>query len=445
MRATSRSSSSATSTSSDVQAAGRAISRRACRATNRRETAVTSGIRPPAGVVERQLGKGLDPRSQVSVVFTGPFENDQANRDHRARDGRKRSRAACSGRCARISAAPTASAHGRQFTERPSNEYRVTIEFACDPARMDALVTSLFRVVDQFRELGPSRAQTSDVRAALIRDLETNSRDNAYLLNQLTYKYQYGEDPAEAFNLEKFYDQITPAAIQKAAQTYLDTKRYVKVTLVPAAGARARSGRSANREWRSQVKGPSLTRSPIRHFTIRGASRIVCAARLEPIADVADRLDVDRAVRVRLDLAAQRRHAPVDAARRHEHTACPTRRSGSRRATARSRAARRSTPAARTPSPSGRRPRRRARHAPRGQIDLAIPEPSRRSPAARRRRRNARDPRDQLADPERLGDVVVGAEVEAEDDVLLPDPSPSASGSARRVPARAPPGRSRSR
>ena len=98
---------------------------------------------------------------------------------------------------------------------------------------MNDLVSSLFRVVDQFRQNGPSRAQIADVKAALVRDLETNSRDNAFLLNQLTYKYQYDEDPAEVFALEKFYDLITPAALQQAAQMYLDTKRYVQVTLVP--------------------------------------------------------------------------------------------------------------------------------------------------------------------------------------------------------------------
>ena len=201
-------------------------------ATHRQETVRDVGIRPPAGIVERQLAKGLDPRSQVSVVFTGPFENDQANRIivramAEALEGSlQRTLREDLGGTYGVSARP-------QFSERPTNEYRVTIEFACDPARMDALITSLFRVIDQFRALGPSRAQTTDVRAALIRDLETNSRDNAYLLNQLTYKYQYGEDPAEAFNLEKYYDLITPAALQKAAQTYLDTKRYVKVTLVP--------------------------------------------------------------------------------------------------------------------------------------------------------------------------------------------------------------------
>ena len=201
-------------------------------ATNSHETARDVGIRPPAATVERQIRKGLDPRSQVSVVFTGPFENDQQNRiimramAETLEGSLQRTLREDLGGTYGVSARPT-------FEERPTGQYRVTISFACDPARLDTLVSSMFRVIDQVRDLGPSRSQVADVRAALVRDLETNSRDNSYLLNQLTYKYQYDEDPAEVFNLEKFYDQITPAAIQKAAQMYLDTKRYVKVTLQP--------------------------------------------------------------------------------------------------------------------------------------------------------------------------------------------------------------------
>jgi predicted Zn-dependent peptidase len=41
------------------------------------------------------------------------------------------------------------------------------------------------------------------------------------------------------FNIQQFYDQITPAAIREAAQMYLDPMRYVKVTLVPEATPQA--------------------------------------------------------------------------------------------------------------------------------------------------------------------------------------------------------------
>jgi glyoxylase-like metal-dependent hydrolase (beta-lactamase superfamily II) len=46
-------------------------------------------------------------------------------------------------------------------------------------------------------------------------------------------------------------------------------------------------------------------------------------ARLEPIADVPDRLNVGRTMRARFYLRAQCRHAPVDAARRDENGMAP--------------------------------------------------------------------------------------------------------------------------
>jgi zinc protease len=119
------------------------------------------------------------------------------------------------------------------FQQSPRPMYRVTITFACDPARLDTLVNALFREVDDFKRRGPTGGQVADQRLALARDLETNSNSNSYLLNQLTYKYEYGEDPAEFFTLQQYYDRITPAAIRDAAQMYLDLSRYVKVTLLP--------------------------------------------------------------------------------------------------------------------------------------------------------------------------------------------------------------------
>ena len=49
-------------------------------ALHRVEAAVDRGVRPPAGVVERQVVRGVDPRSQVAIVFSGPFQNDPMHR-----------------------------------------------------------------------------------------------------------------------------------------------------------------------------------------------------------------------------------------------------------------------------------------------------------------------------------------------------------------------------
>jgi zinc protease len=124
------------------------------------------------------------------------------------------------------------------FDKKPQQRYSVTINFSCDPTRTDELVKALFQTIGQFRFTGPTSGQVRDVKSALVRDLETNGRDNAYLLNQIAYKYQYDEDVAEVFTLPTYYDELTPMAIRDAAQAYLNTNRYVKVTLVPETTAR---------------------------------------------------------------------------------------------------------------------------------------------------------------------------------------------------------------
>ena len=42
-----------------------------------------------------------------------------------------------------------------------------------------------------------------------------------------------GENVADVFNMQPFYEQVTTAAIRDAARMYLNTNRYVKVTLMP--------------------------------------------------------------------------------------------------------------------------------------------------------------------------------------------------------------------
>ena len=73
----------------------------------------------------------------------------------------------------------------------------------------------------------------ADAQATLRRDLETDSRDNTYVLNQLAYAYQYDEPILDASALRALYDQLSVPLLRDAARNYLDTGRYVKVVLVP--------------------------------------------------------------------------------------------------------------------------------------------------------------------------------------------------------------------
>jgi zinc protease len=203
-------------------------------ALHRSETAKDVGMRPPAGVVEKQVRKGIEPKSQVGIVFTGPFQNDEMHRvairamaETLSGDLHRTLREDLGGTYG-VSVEP-------RFTKRPDEEYSIAINFGCDPARVESLVKTAFQVIERYKDRGPGEAQVADTRSALLRDFQTNSQRNDYLLNRILFKYDYGEDVTDVFNMRKYYDQLTPEILRDAARAYLNTNRYVEVTLLPEA------------------------------------------------------------------------------------------------------------------------------------------------------------------------------------------------------------------
>jgi zinc protease len=125
-----------------------------------------------------------------------------------------------------------------RFTERPTEAYRISISFACDPARTESLTKTAFEVIDAFRRDGPSDGQVADARQAMLREFETNSQQNRFVLNRLVYSYEHGERVEAAFDIRPSVDRLTAPLIRDAARTYLDMRRYVEVTLLPETRAK---------------------------------------------------------------------------------------------------------------------------------------------------------------------------------------------------------------
>src|SRR5258705_12139836 len=180
------------------------------RSLRRNETVKDVGMHPPADIVDKQVTAGIEPRSQVSIVFSGPFVDDEQHRviasamaDTLGGNLQRTLREDLGGTYG-VSVEPS-------YQKRPGQEYRFTINFSCDPAREDALVAAAFRVIDQFKQFGPSAEQGADARAGLARDFETNSERNDYLVNRILFKYEYGEDVKDVFAMRAYYDPATAA------------------------------------------------------------------------------------------------------------------------------------------------------------------------------------------------------------------------------------------
>jgi zinc protease len=201
-------------------------------ALNRNDTWKDIGVPLPKGVVKRTVEKGLEPKSQVEIAFTGPFEYVQAERVAiRAMADILSTRLL---ETIREDLGGTYSIGASQsYSKIPRSEFSVTIDFGCDPKRTDELIARVFAEIEKLKTEGPTDKQLNDVREALIKTYESNMKLNSYLIGQLKFKYQYGDDPAMLWEIAPYYRALTKQTIQTAATKYLDPKAYVQVVLMP--------------------------------------------------------------------------------------------------------------------------------------------------------------------------------------------------------------------
>ena len=203
-------------------------------ATHARETWRDTGIALPRGVVDRTIAKGIAPKSEVAIVLSGPFEYDDAHRlalrtmalvlQSRLSDAIRQELGG--------TYSITATAYPQKF---PRQEYGVRIDWTCDPARTAALVRRVFEEIEFVKSTRLVPEQMAMLRAGLLREFEANSQDNGFLLDEISRRYEDG-DAANVRAIASVPEQIaalTATAIRLAADTYLDTANYVKVTLMP--------------------------------------------------------------------------------------------------------------------------------------------------------------------------------------------------------------------
>jgi zinc protease len=209
--------------------------------TGREETWRDVGVRPPSGIVEETIYRGLEPVGRTRVAVTGPIElADVAERtllaaatrvlQVRLRDVLREDLGATYN---------VAVSSGTAW--RPEQTYSVIVEFTSDPARVDELVATVFAEIDALRSEGPTESQVADVREAMRREYELNLERNAYWVGLLAASYQFGFDTGEEW--ERAYpasiESLSPDTVRDAAQRYIDTESYVRLSLLPESMAPA--------------------------------------------------------------------------------------------------------------------------------------------------------------------------------------------------------------
>jgi zinc protease len=148
---------------------------------HRTEKAIDRGVHPPEGVVEREVVRGLDPRSQVAIVFTGSFQDDPYHRLLIKTMGQM-----LAGNLQQTLREDLGGTYGvsveSHFSKYPTAEYQISVGFSCDPARATDLTAAAWKEIRGLIDQGPSAGQLAGARNALDRELELGFQENSELL-----------------------------------------------------------------------------------------------------------------------------------------------------------------------------------------------------------------------------------------------------------------------
>ncbi|MEM8557870.1 MAG: insulinase family protein [Bacteroidota bacterium] len=193
---------------------------------------------PPPGVVEKTVVAGVEPQSQVALVYTGFLDlsdRETARADvlrfnamgevlnTRLREELREERGGVYG----VGVGTN--------VDRETGEYAVRIGFGCDPARVDELVNAVKAEVAALRSALPEATYLDRMKEQTRRAHEENLRENGYWLGVLESAYRYDEAPETLLAATDRTLALTLDDIQEAAQRFLDPAQVVQVVLVPEA------------------------------------------------------------------------------------------------------------------------------------------------------------------------------------------------------------------
>jgi zinc protease len=198
----------------------------------REESWRDEGIRPPSGVIQKVVYRGIEPKSQTQIAFTGPFDWSRENR-YVLRSLANVMRI----RLREVLREDLGGTYGVGVsgvgTRDPRQEYEIRISFGTAPERLEELTGVVFQQIDSLKQYGPPQEDIEKVQEMQRRQREEGLRENSYWLGQLVAYDQYGDDLRDMLTYETLINGLAAETVQQAANRYLRTDNYVRVSLYP--------------------------------------------------------------------------------------------------------------------------------------------------------------------------------------------------------------------
>lgn len=190
------------------------------------------GIRPVTGVVKKEVRSGTEPKSVVSITFSGAAtysEEEQLRLNALVEVVNLRIIDVLREKLTLIYGGSMRGGLSRT----PYTHYQLGLSLPCAPENVDKVIAAALGEIQKIQDAGVEASDLAKVKQNWLTAHRKNLRENGYWLGRLQTAALYATDPATILNYEKQVAAITSADLQAAAQRYLKRDNYVQVVLYP--------------------------------------------------------------------------------------------------------------------------------------------------------------------------------------------------------------------
>ncbi len=210
-------------------------------ASHRNETYKDVDARWVPGVAKKEVARGTEPKSLVSLTFHG---DEKWSRD--AQNDMQMLGEVLRIRLREVLREDMGGVYGVSVggavTRRPRQQYRFSIAFGCAPENVAKLEAAVWAEIQEIQDKGIGDDYVAKVKEMRRRAHQTATSENAYWLRELSSAYAFGDDPKGILDFDSFVDKVGSDRVKAAAKKYLAKTQYVLGELRPAASGGATAG-----------------------------------------------------------------------------------------------------------------------------------------------------------------------------------------------------------
>lgn len=200
--------------------------------TGRTETWRDLGIERPLGVVEDVVPAGIEPQSQVAIIYHGEYQWSRSNNHMllsladalriRLREVLREDESGTYGVGVRAS-----------YSRYPRERYVIRINFGTSPERAEDLADLAMSTIAEFRDRPPEDIYLTKVKETQRESFELDIKENAYWLRGIKNALVHGRELSSILSYPELIDGLDAGDLTDTAKGYLDEGRYIRVILYP--------------------------------------------------------------------------------------------------------------------------------------------------------------------------------------------------------------------